>query len=76
MKGAQPMKMYYKLTVTAEIPHDVKMAFVHAFCLMEVRDGYKWVTFYGLTDDIETACDLLNAEGYTAKKTWYKGGKL
>lgn len=67
------MKYYYKLTVTATIPHEVKVAFVNAFALMEVCNGYKWVTFYGISDDIVTACDLLNAEGYTAKKTWYKG---
>lgn len=70
------MKMYYKLTVTATIPQDVKVSFVNAFCLMEVKAGRKWFTFYGMTSDIETACDLLNAEGYTAKKTWYRGGKL
>ena len=70
------MKMYYKLTVTAEIPYNVKMAFIHAFYLMEACKGWKWITLYGASDDIETACDLLNAEGYTAKKTWYKGGKL
>lgn len=70
------MKMYYKLTVTAEIPYDVKIAYIHAFCLMEVSNGKKWITLYGMTDDIVTACDLLNAEGYIAKKTWYKGGNL
>ena len=70
------MKMYYKLVVTAEMPHNVKMAFVHAFNLMEVCDGRKWVTFYGMTSDIETACDLIMAEGYTARKVFYRGGKL
>ena len=70
------MKMYYKLIVTADIPHDVKVAFVNAFCLMEVCNGWKWITFYGVTDDIKTACDLLNAEGYNSRKTWYKGGKI
>lgn len=66
------MKIYYKLTVTATIPHDVEVSFVNAFCLMIVSRGYKWVTFYGASDDIETACDLLNAEGITAKKTFLK----
>ena len=67
------MKYYYKLTVTATIPHETKVAFVNAFALMEVSHGYKWITFYGVSDDIVTACDLLTAEGYTAKKTWFKG---
>lgn len=70
------MRMYYKLVVSAEMPHDVKVAYVNAFCLMEVKAGRKWITFYGMTDDIETACELLVAEGYTARKVWYKGGKL
>ena len=66
------MRIYYKLTVTAEIPHNVKVSFVNAFRLMEVSKGYKWVTFYGASDDIMTACDLLNDEGITAKKTFLK----
>lgn len=66
------MKIYYKLTVTAIIPHDVRVAFINAFRLMVASEGYKWITFYGASEDIETACDLLNEEGYLAKKTWMR----
>ena len=66
------MKLYYKLTVSADVPHAVKVAFVHAFCLMEVSHGRKGVTFFGLPDDIIAACDLLNEEGYMAKKIWLR----
>lgn len=66
------MKLYYKLTISADTPRAVIVAFVNAFCLMEVSHGKKWVTFYGTPDDIVTACDLLNEEGYIAKKTWLR----
>ena len=66
------MKLYYKLTVSANVPRTVMVAFVNAFCLMEVSHGKKWITFFGAPDDIVTACSLLNEEGYTAKKTWLR----
>ena len=66
------MRIYYKLAVTVEIPHNVKVSFVNAFRLMEVSKGHKWITFYGESDDIVTACDLLNDEEITAKKTFLK----
>ena len=70
------MKMYYKLTASVAMPHDMKTQFIHSFNLMEVKSGRKWVTFYGMSDDIVTACDLINENGFAAKKTWYKNAKL
>lgn len=67
------MKLYYKLTVSANIPHKVKVSFVNAFQLMEVSCGRKWISFYGASSDIETAYDLLKDEGFTVKKTWMRG---
>lgn len=66
------MKPYYKLTVDAKIPHEVEIAHVHAFYLMEVSRGYKWITFYGSPDDIIAAYDSLRDYGYTVKKTWLR----
>ena len=64
------MKLYYKLIVAATIPHDIEIAHVHAFYLMEVSRGYKWITYYGLPDDIVAAYDSLKEYGYMVKKVW------
>lgn len=64
------MKLYYKLIVTAEIPHNIEVAHVNAFCLMQVSKGRKWITFFGSPDDIVAAYDSLKDYGYIVKKVW------
>lgn len=71
-EGEVTMKPYYKLTVTTNIPHNVEIAHIHAFCLIEVTRGRKWITFFGTPDDIVTAYDSLKDYGYMVKKTWLR----
>ena len=66
------MKLYYKLIVTAEIPHNIEIAHVHAFCLMKISKGRKWITFMGCPDDIVAAFDSLKDYGYMVKKVWLR----
>lgn len=66
------MKLYYKLIITATVPHDIEIAHVHAFCLLEISRGYKWITYCGLPDDIVAAYDSLKEYGYMVKKVWLR----
>lgn len=66
------MKIYYKLIVTAALPHDIEVAHVNAFCLMQYSRGKKWIMFIGCPDDIVAAFDSLKDYGYMVKKVWLR----
>lgn len=66
------MKIYYKLTVTATIPHEIEVAHIQAFYLMQISRGRKWITFVGAPDDIVAAYDSLKEYGYMVKKVWLR----